>query len=97
MSRPQTCLLLALAALLAPSAYAADLELGPSVSHRDRGRQTDVTTFRNTSSETKSITVRHNGVPTTAQVPPGANVTVVTNPGSDVRPVIVVEPAPHGD
>lgn len=86
---------LAAAALLASGtmAFAADLELGPSVSHRDGGQQTDVTTFRNTSGETQSITITHQGVPTTAQVPPGANVTVITQPGSPQRPVIVIDDA----
>lgn len=82
----------ALALLLAAPAYAADLELGPSVSHRDGGRQTDVTTMRNTTGETRSLSVLHNGVPTTAQVPPGASVTIVTTPGSQTRPMIVVDP-----
>lgn len=82
----------ALTLLLAAPVYAADgLELGPSVSHRDGGRQTDVTTMRNTSRETRSVSVLHNGVPTTAQVPPGASVTIVTTPGSQTRPVIVID------
>lgn len=82
---------LALVATFASAAYAADLELGPSVSHRDGGRQTDVTTMRNTTGETRSVSVLHNGVPTTAQVPPGASVTIVTTPGSQTRPVIVID------